>query len=64
MQVLDHPGCVWATAFTDRGELVTGCSDAVGRVWSNDPARQVRVGADEGAGQKGCRSLLLERQQW
>jgi WD40 repeat protein len=43
LQVIDHPGCVWSVAFTQRGELVSGCSDAVGRVWSNDPERKVSV---------------------
>jgi WD40 repeat protein len=41
LQVLEHPGCVWTVAFTARGELVSGCSDAVGRVWSSDPERKV-----------------------
>jgi WD40 repeat protein len=48
LQVIDHPGCVWSVAFTQRGELVSGCSDAVGRVWSNDPARKVSLLAGVG----------------
>ena len=35
-QVLPHPGCVWSVSFTDSARLVTGCSDAVARVWAAD----------------------------
>ena len=41
-QVIAHPGCVWALCFTlQGGDLVTGSSDAVTRVWTTDPAKQV-----------------------
>jgi phospholipase A-2-activating protein len=48
---IEHPGCVWAVAFTAAGDLVSGCSDAVGRVWSASAERQVR----------GSRALQLRR---
>jgi hypothetical protein len=46
LAVLAHPGCVWAAAWlppagTGTPDLVTGCSDSIGRVFSADPARQV-----------------------
>ncbi|GLC42085.1 hypothetical protein PLESTB_001066500 [Pleodorina starrii] len=34
LQVLEHPGNIWAVDFTPRGDLVTGCSDAVARMWT------------------------------
>ncbi|GIL66282.1 hypothetical protein Vafri_19894 [Volvox africanus] len=37
VQVLEHPGNIWAVDFTPRGDLVTGCSDAVARVWTVRP---------------------------
>ena len=40
-QVLEHPGCIWDLCFTPAGDLVTGCSDGVARVWSVDPERKV-----------------------
>eukprot|EP00879_Flechtneria_rotunda_P022200 GHRR01023424.1.p1 GENE.GHRR01023424.1~~GHRR01023424.1.p1 ORF type:complete len:115 (+),score=18.80 GHRR01023424.1:331-675(+) len=43
LQVIEHPGCVWAVTFTPQGDLVSGCSDAVARVWSTDPSRQVHA---------------------
>jgi phospholipase A-2-activating protein len=43
LAAIEHPGCVWAVAFTPAGDLVTGCSDAVGRVWSAAAERQVRL---------------------
>jgi phospholipase A-2-activating protein len=51
LQTIEHPGCVWAVSFTAKGELVSGCSDAVGRVWSSDPERKVRPAAYV---QSGC----------
>jgi WD40 repeat protein len=50
LQVLPHPGCVWAVAFTALGDLVTGCSDAVARVWSSTAERQVTAGLTGGPG--------------
>jgi hypothetical protein len=46
LAVLSHPGCVWAAAWlppagTGTPDLVTGCSDSIGRVFTVDPARQV-----------------------
>jgi WD40 repeat protein len=43
LATIEHPGCVWAVAFTSAGDLVSGCSDAVGRVWSASAERQVRL---------------------
>ncbi|GLI62315.1 hypothetical protein VaNZ11_004922, partial [Volvox africanus] len=37
VQVLEHPGNIWAVDFTPLGDLVTGCSDAVARVWTARP---------------------------
>lgn len=28
-------GCIWDVKFTAEGDLVTGCSDAVARVWTS-----------------------------
>lgn len=60
LQVLEHPGCVWSVAFTQRGELASGCSDAVGRVWSNDPQRKVRQDnhVPEGSASNTCMPML------
>lgn len=54
---------MWSVAFTPRGELVSGCSDAVGRVWSNDPTRQVR-GRARGRGQQWPAEKLGSLQEW
>jgi WD40 repeat protein len=43
LATIEHPGCVWAVAFTPAGDLVSGCSDAVARIWSAAAERQVRV---------------------
>jgi phospholipase A-2-activating protein len=62
LQVLDHPGCVWAVAFTPAGDLVSGCSDAVGRVWSSSQERQVRAragGKGSGVGGVRCCGVML-----
>lgn len=34
LQTLEHPTCAWAVAFLPSGDLVSGCGDAVARVWS------------------------------
>ena len=39
VQVIQHPGCVWAVSFLPNGDLVTACSDGVGRIWSRDAGR-------------------------
>eukprot|EP00899_Mesostigma_viride_P019018 jgi/Mesvir1/27117/Mv20795-RA.2 len=39
VQTLEHPGCVWSVAFLPNGDLVTGCSDGIARVWTHDPVR-------------------------
>lgn len=36
---------MWAVAFTAAGDLVSGCSDAVARVWSGAADRQVSTAA-------------------
>lgn len=45
LQAIQHPGCVWAVAFLPAplgdGDLLTGCADAAGRVFSAAPDRQV-----------------------
>jgi phospholipase A-2-activating protein len=40
VQTIPHPGCVWAVAFLQNGDLVTGCADGVIRVWSCDQDRK------------------------
>lgn len=40
-------GCVWDVAFHRNGDLVTGCSDFVARIWTSDPARQAEEGVRE-----------------
>ncbi|GAX81885.1 hypothetical protein CEUSTIGMA_g9313.t1 [Chlamydomonas eustigma] len=57
LQVLEHPGCVWDMCFTLEGNLVTGCSDAVARVWTQDP----NIKAEE-AVLASLTQLLEERQ--
>ncbi|KAI8101246.1 hypothetical protein M9435_001354 [Picochlorum sp. BPE23] len=39
VQVIQHPGCVWAVSFLPNGDLVTACSDGIGRIWSRDSSR-------------------------
>ncbi|PNW78780.1 hypothetical protein CHLRE_09g389912v5 [Chlamydomonas reinhardtii] len=40
LQTIEHPGCIWALDFAaDTGDMLSGCSDAVTRVWAADPAR-------------------------
>jgi hypothetical protein len=69
LATIEHPGCVWAVAFTPAGDLVSGCSDAVARVWSAAAERQVRLGlwlrtnADGGAAAATARIVLL-RAEW
>jgi len=40
IQVLEHPGCVWAVAFLPNGDLVTACADGVARVWTSSEERK------------------------
>mmetsp|Transcript_16702 Transcript_16702/g.36120 ORF Transcript_16702/g.36120 Transcript_16702/m.36120 type:complete len:835 (+) Transcript_16702:62-2566(+) len=40
VQTIKHPGCIWDVAFTLDGDLVTGCSDSVARVWSKQAQRK------------------------
>lgn len=40
IQVLEHPGCVWAVAFLPNGDLVTACADGVARVWTKSEERK------------------------
>jgi phospholipase A-2-activating protein len=42
--VLRHPSTVWTVCALPNGDLVTGCSDGVVRVWTCDPSR---VASDE-----------------
>src|ERR1700761_7053116 len=37
VQTITHPSGVWSVAAMDNGDLITGCSDGVARVWSIDP---------------------------
>lgn len=39
VRIATCPGCVWAVAFLDDGDLVTACADGVARVWSCNPSR-------------------------
>ncbi|GFR47642.1 hypothetical protein Agub_g9384, partial [Astrephomene gubernaculifera] len=39
LQVIEHPGNIWAVDFTPDGDLLTGSSDAVARLWSRRPDR-------------------------
>lgn len=41
LQTIEHPGCVWAVSYTAAGDLVSGCSDAVARIWTTAEDRQV-----------------------
>ncbi|CAO2813433.1 unnamed protein product [Amaranthus hypochondriacus] len=34
VQSIEHPGCVWDVKFLENGDLVTGCSDGVVRIWT------------------------------
>uniref|UniRef100_A0A7N2MZL3 Phospholipase A-2-activating protein n=1 Tax=Quercus lobata TaxID=97700 RepID=A0A7N2MZL3_QUELO len=34
VQTIEHPGCVWDAKFLDNGDIVTGCSDGVIRIWT------------------------------
>lgn len=36
---ISHPGCVWAAAFLDDDDVLSGCADGVTRVWTADTAR-------------------------
>lgn len=38
-QTVMHPGTVWCAAMAANGDIVTGCSDGVARVFTADPAR-------------------------
>jgi phospholipase A-2-activating protein len=40
IQVLEHPGCVWAVVFLPNGDLVTACADGVARVWTRNEERK------------------------
>jgi phospholipase A-2-activating protein len=39
VQTLIHPGTVWCVAFCANGDVLTGCSDGVARIFTCDPAR-------------------------
>lgn len=39
IQSIEHPGCVWDVKFLPCGDLVTGCSDGVIRIWTIDQDR-------------------------
>ena len=40
LQVISHPGCVWATCFLSNGDLITACADGTARVWTQDETRK------------------------
>jgi phospholipase A-2-activating protein len=40
VQVLEHPGCVWAVVFLPNGDLITACADGVARVWTQSDERK------------------------
>mmetsp|Transcript_2177 Transcript_2177/g.5525 ORF Transcript_2177/g.5525 Transcript_2177/m.5525 type:complete len:870 (-) Transcript_2177:299-2908(-) len=48
LQVIEHVGCIWDVAFTADGDLVTGCSDAVARLWSAREDRKAPADVAEG----------------
>jgi len=37
VQTLQHPSTVWSVSALENGDIVTGCSDGVARVWSARP---------------------------
>ncbi len=41
LQTIEHPGNIWAVEFLPNQDVVTACSDAVARIWSAAPERQV-----------------------
>lgn len=47
VQTVTHPGSVWSVALADSGDLITGCSDGVARVFTRDPSRVARSDALE-----------------
>eukprot|EP00283_Hemiselmis_rufescens_P012259 CAMPEP_0173439432 /NCGR_PEP_ID=MMETSP1357-20121228/20951_1 /TAXON_ID=77926 /ORGANISM="Hemiselmis rufescens, Strain PCC563" /LENGTH=381 /DNA_ID=CAMNT_0014404803 /DNA_START=181 /DNA_END=1322 /DNA_ORIENTATION=- len=44
---LPHPGSVWSVACTPEGDIVTGCSDSVTRVFTRDAERAASADAVE-----------------
>jgi len=47
VQTVTHPGSVWSVALSDSGDLITGCSDGVARLFTRDPSRVAAAGALE-----------------
>jgi WD40 repeat protein len=43
LQVIDHPSCVWDVRFLASGDLLAGCGDAVARIYTAAPERQVTL---------------------
>ncbi|GAB0492721.1 hypothetical protein MMPV_003990 [Pyropia vietnamensis] len=39
VQTVTHPGSVWNVALAETGDLITGCSDGVARVFTRDSSR-------------------------
>lgn len=39
VQTVTHPGSVWSVALAESGDLITGCSDGVARVFTRDASR-------------------------
>lgn len=40
LQAIEHPGNIWDVAFLENGDVVTGCSDGVARVWTASAQRK------------------------
>ena len=38
---LQHPGSVWSVGCTDEGDIITGCSDAIARVFTRSTVRRL-----------------------
>eukprot|EP00742_Colponemidia_sp_Colp-10_P003823 GILJ01004073.1.p1 GENE.GILJ01004073.1~~GILJ01004073.1.p1 ORF type:complete len:786 (+),score=133.68 GILJ01004073.1:49-2358(+) len=40
IQTIEHPGAVWSVAVCSNGDIITGCSDSVTRVFTRDSSRR------------------------
>lgn len=47
VQTVTHPGSVWSVALADSGDVITGCSDGVARVFTRDSSRMASSDALE-----------------
>eukprot|EP00887_Chlorella_sp_A99_P006848 scaffold2.g6848.t1 len=46
-RTIEHPGNVWAVAFLPNGDLLTGCSDGVARLWTRAAERAAPANAQK-----------------